>query len=218
MTEEEMKARIAELEAESSDKDAALESYRKNGDAFSQSLTDLQAKYEKLEAESQAKELASAEKSGDIETVRESLKNKYEADLATEREATASARQKLNDMMTKSDLSAMADRLGVDDRLRKAFDAVVRSEGLEHRDGQTFVGQKTIDEWESVFAKSDEAEVYKSVPTTSGIGADGNGSSENAVAEQKFSMTALHKMYAENPEKAKAWAAANDKADLLKGL
>jgi hypothetical protein len=176
MTEDEMKALLAERDAEieklKNDKHAALGEKNK-ANAAAKAAQD---------AADQAERNA-AEKSGDIETLKASLEKKHKADLKSRDDKITGYENRLSELLIDNAVKTALTQLGVPPEHARAATLLMK-DGVTMVNGEAMVGDVPFADHLASWAKSDEAKHYTAAPNNTGAGASGS------TAKATTSMTA----------------------------
>jgi hypothetical protein len=182
----------------------AHERLKRDAQADRETIKDLTARLEAIEAEKAKAEEEAAAKSGDVEQVKAQLEAKHTRELAKEKERADRAEARLEKVLINERLSAALDEVRVKPELKEAAAALLRS-GVELREeGEDLVPYKgglPLGESIKLWAADDKGKAFV-LDGNSGGGASGGAqqhAGKNPWKQGQLNMTEQDQIQAKDP-------------------
>ena len=201
MTEEELKALLAERDAEieklKTDKHTALGEKNKANAAAKAAQ----------EAADQAAQDA-AEKAGNIEALKASLEKKHSAEVKKLTEANGAYETRLSELLIDNAVKTALTTYGVPPEHARAATLLMK-DGVKMVNGEPMVGDVAFADHLEAWSKSAEAKHYTAAPNNTGAGATGSTAKANALSkppETAEEWNTFMKLASDNPAQASSLA------------
>ena len=187
---------------------SAHERLKKDAKADRDSLKEMQARLDAIEAEKEQAEADKAKASGDVEAVRTQLETKHGRELKAATERAEKAERQVEKLVIDNGLSAALDEARVKPELKRAADAMLR-DGVELKDDDgepvAYKGGLPLAEAIKLWAEGDEGKPFV-LAGNSGGGAPGGKGAHSGPNPWKqgptFNLTDQDRIEREKPELA----------------
>jgi hypothetical protein len=203
MTEEEMKAKLAELEA-------AVEKATKEKKTLLDEKVKAKQEAEAAREAAEAAEEDKARAAKDVEALEKQITKRFEKQLSDLTKANQSYEGQLSQLLIDNTIQANLAKHNVSPAYQKALTAMLKAEA-KLEDGAAVVNGVSLEDHIASFVGSDEGKVFVAAPANSGAAAMGSKTATVATPST-WNLTHYVTMKSDNPAEAAAYAAKHNKS------